>query len=87
MMENLDRLLHFHGKEAKAIVWAHNTHIGDARATDMKRAGMINIGQLAREKYGEENVYLSGFICIGCKAVVSSIKIKALYRCDIIEET
>src|SRR6476620_9509401 len=40
MMETLDRLLKFHGKNAKGIVWEHNTHIGDARATDMKRAGM-----------------------------------------------
>ena len=61
MMETLDRLLQFHGNHSKAIVWEHNTHIGDARATDMARAGMINIGQLAREKYGEENVYLLGF--------------------------
>jgi erythromycin esterase len=61
MMETLDRLLTFHGKGAKGIVWEHNTHIGDARATDMKRAGMVNIGQLAREQYGTNNVYLVGF--------------------------
>jgi len=61
MMETLDRLMKFHGHEAKGIVWEHNTHIGDARATDMHRAGMINIGQLAREEYGAENVYLAGF--------------------------
>jgi erythromycin esterase-like protein len=61
MMETLDRLMKFHGKNAKGIVWEHNTHIGDARATGMSRAGMVNIGELAREKYGEENVYLAGF--------------------------
>lgn len=61
MMETLKRLMIFHGKEAKSIVWEHNTHIGDARATNMSRAGMVNIGQLAREEYGEENVYLVGF--------------------------
>lgn len=61
MMETLDRLLEFHGKNAKAIVWEHNTHIGDARATDMKNAGMVNIGQLAREQYGINDIYLSGF--------------------------
>jgi erythromycin esterase len=61
MMETLDRLLNFHGKNSKGIVWEHNTHIGDARATDMKRAGMINIGQLAREQYGINKVYLVGF--------------------------
>jgi len=61
MMQTLDRLLQFHGSNSKAIVWEHNTHIGDARATDMKQAGMINIGQLAREKYGSSAVYLVGF--------------------------
>lgn len=61
MMETLDRLINFHGNDSKAIVWEHNTHIGDARATDMKREGMINIGQLAREEYSPENVYLCGF--------------------------
>ncbi len=61
MMETLDRLLTFHGDDSKGIVWAHNTHIGDARATDMKRAGMVNIGQLAREQYGINQVYLVGF--------------------------
>jgi erythromycin esterase len=63
MMETLERLLSFHGEGAKGIVWEHNTHIGDARATDMQRAGMINIGQLARERYGQERVYLAGFGC------------------------
>lgn len=61
MMETLHRLLQFHGQDAKGIVWEHNTHIGDARATDMKKAGMVNIGQLAREQYGENEVYLTGF--------------------------
>ena len=61
MMETLDRLMKFHGKKAKGIVWEHNTHIGDARATGMSKAGMVNIGELAREEYGENNVYLAGF--------------------------
>jgi erythromycin esterase len=61
MMETLVHLMDFHAPKAKAIIWAHNTHIGDARATDMKRAGMINIGQLAREAYGPGDVYLIGF--------------------------
>ena len=42
-------------------MWEHNTHIGDARATGMSDAGMINMGQLAREDYGAQNVYLVGF--------------------------
>lgn len=61
MMETLDRLMKFHGDDAKGIVWEHNTHIGDARATNMARAGMVNIGQLARDEYGSNNVYLAGF--------------------------
>ena len=61
MMETLRRLMSFHGREAKGIVWEHNTHIGDARATSMRQAGMINIGQLAREEYGVNRVYLCGF--------------------------
>ncbi|OKL39860.1 erythromycin esterase family protein [Pontibacter flavimaris] len=61
MMETLDRLLEFHGPGSKAIVWEHNTHIGDARYTDMADNGMHNIGQLAREKYGRANVRLVGF--------------------------
>jgi len=61
MMETLDRLLNFHGKNAKAIVWAHNTHIGDARATDMRLEGLHNLGEYARKAYGNENVFLIGF--------------------------
>ncbi|TPE43481.1 erythromycin esterase family protein [Pontibacter mangrovi] len=61
MMETLDRLLELHGPDSKAIVWEHNTHIGDARYTDMADNGMHNIGQLARERYGRANVRLIGF--------------------------
>jgi erythromycin esterase len=61
MMQTLERLMKFHDPSAKGIIWEHNTHIGDARATDMRKAGMVNIGQLAREHYGINNVYLVGF--------------------------
>ena len=50
-----------HGPDAKAIVWEHNTHIGDARYTDMADAGMVNVGQLVREQRGTEVVVLVGF--------------------------
>lgn len=63
MMETLNRLLQHHGPDSKGIVWAHNTHVGDARATDMQREGMHNIGQLAREEWGPERVRLVGFGC------------------------
>jgi erythromycin esterase-like protein len=61
MVETLDRLMAHHGRRAKAVVWEHNTHIGDARFTDMARSGMVNVGQLAREAHGEEEVVLVGF--------------------------
>lgn len=61
MADTLDRLMNYHGPQAKAIVWEHNTHIGDARATDMARAEMVNVGQLARERHGDEGVVLVGF--------------------------
>jgi len=61
MAETLERLLTHHGRNSKAIVWAHNTHIGDARATDMADDGMINLGELARETYGEDDTVLVGF--------------------------
>jgi erythromycin esterase-like protein len=40
-----------HGS-AKVVVWAHNSHLGDARATDMGRRGELNLGELARERHG-----------------------------------
>jgi len=61
MVETLERLMRFHGPEAKAIVWEHNTHIGDARATDMSRAGMVNVGQLVREAHAPGDTFLAGF--------------------------
>lgn len=61
MAETLDRLLRHHGPRARGIVWEHNTHVGDARHTDMADGGEVNIGQLAREAYGEENVAIAGF--------------------------
>jgi erythromycin esterase-like protein len=61
MAQTLKRLLDLHGPSSKAIIWEHNTHVGDARYTDMARGGMVNVGQLVRKEYGEENVYIVGF--------------------------
>jgi len=61
MTETLDRLMAHQGPHAKAIVWEHNTHIGDARATDMADDGMVNVGQLVRERHAAEGVVLVGF--------------------------
>jgi erythromycin esterase-like protein/predicted phosphoribosyltransferase len=44
----------------KAVVWAHNSHLGDARATELGQAGELNLGQLVRERYGREAL-LVGF--------------------------
>ena len=44
---------------ARAVVWAHNSHLGDARATQMGQSGELNIGQLARERFG------AGMLSIG----------------------
>ena len=61
MAETLEYLLQQRGPDAKALVWAHNSHIGDARATEMGRVrSEHNIGQLARERWGDE-VALIGF--------------------------
>ena len=61
MVETLERLMQHHGPRAKAIVWEHNTHIGDARYTDMARAGMVNVGQLVRQAHERDGVVLVGF--------------------------
>ena len=61
MQETLEQLLDHHGKQSKAIIWAHNTHIGDYRATDMWGDGYVNLGGLSRQKFGSENVSLVGF--------------------------
>lgn len=61
MIEALERLLEFHGPDAKGIVWAHNTHIGDASFTDMVDDGLFNIGEVAREQFGDDQVGLVGF--------------------------
>jgi erythromycin esterase len=61
MVETLNRLMTHHGPRAKAIVWEHNTHIGDARFTDMARSGMVNVGQLVRQEHEREGVVIVGF--------------------------
>src|ERR1019366_2980306 len=61
MVLTLERLMKFHGKNSKTIIWEHNTHIGDARATDMASEGMVNVGQLIREQHAKEGVVAVGF--------------------------
>ncbi|HYE60388.1 MAG TPA: erythromycin esterase family protein [Phycisphaerales bacterium] len=57
MAQTLDALvshLSRRGERAKVIVWAHNSHLGDARATEMGEDGELNLGQLARQRYGDQ---------------------------------
>jgi erythromycin esterase len=57
----VSRLLYLYGENSKGIVWAHNTHIGDARFTEMSNWKQENIGHLFRVELGPENVFLIGF--------------------------
>jgi protein-L-isoaspartate(D-aspartate) O-methyltransferase len=60
MFETLQSILAFRGPQSKVVVWEHNSHIGDARATEMSARGEFNIGQLVRQKYGDA-AYSIGF--------------------------
>jgi erythromycin esterase-like protein len=63
MAETLDALMAFletQGPRSKVVVWAHNSHLGDARATEMGARGELNVGQLVRQRFGREAV-LVGF--------------------------
>ena len=64
MAETLDALaahLEAGDAAAKIVVWAHNSHLGDARATEMGERGEWNVGQLVRERYGKDAVRIIGF--------------------------
>lgn len=61
--ELVDHLNRSQGR-ARVVVWAHNSHVGDARETEMGRSGELNIGQLAREKYGRK-AFNIGFTTYG----------------------
>ena len=54
MAETLAALVHHLGAKAKVVIWAHNSHLGDARDTEMGQRGELNLGQLVRERYGKE---------------------------------
>jgi protein-L-isoaspartate(D-aspartate) O-methyltransferase len=60
MFETLQAVMLHRGEGAKAVVWAHNSHVGNAAATEMGVRGELNIGQLAREQWGRD-AYLIGF--------------------------
>ena len=60
MFETLGMLQSYYGADNKAIVWAHNSHVGDAAATEMSARGETNIGHLCRKEFGDA-VYSIGF--------------------------
>jgi erythromycin esterase-like protein len=63
MADTLNALLGFletQGQRPKVVIWAHNSHLGDARATQMGASGELNLGQLVRQQFGHEAV-LVGF--------------------------
>ena len=60
MFDTLEALLAFYGPRSRGIVWEHNSHIGNAVATEMTTRGELNVGQLCRAKFGQ-GAYLVGF--------------------------
>jgi erythromycin esterase-like protein len=61
MADTIDRIANHLGPNSKGLVWEHNTHVGDARATDMASGGLVNVGQLMRERHADDGVSLVGF--------------------------
>ena len=59
MFDTLELLLGFHGAGSKAVIWEHNSHLGDAAATDMGAGGQTNVGHLCRQRFGK-SAYLIG---------------------------
>jgi len=60
MFDTLERLLEFHGPGSKGVVWEHNSHVGNAAATEMGTRGEHNVGQLSRARFAE-SAFLVGF--------------------------
>ncbi len=60
MFATLQALLRFHGPDSKAVLWEHNSHLGDAAATEMGVRGELNVGHLCRQVFGKR-AYLVGF--------------------------
>ena len=74
MAETLDGLVGFldrQNRPAKVVLWAHNSHLGDARATEMGAGGELNVGQLVRQRYGRDAV-LVGFSTYGGTVTAAS---------------
>lgn len=61
MLAVLEDLADHHGPGSRAVVWAHNTHVGDARATGLRDSGEHNLGQYLKERHGDTDVFTIGF--------------------------
>jgi erythromycin esterase-like protein len=61
MMETVERIVDLYGRDTKIIIWAHNSHIGDAAYTDMPQRGRTNLGELLKRKYGDAEIFSVGF--------------------------
>jgi erythromycin esterase-like protein len=75
MVETLDQLMEHLDQQhpqAKVVVWEHNSHLGDARATDMGSMGEVNVGQLVKERYGDEAVNIGFTTYTGTVTAVSN---------------
>lgn len=59
MFDTLELILEYYGHNSKAVVWEHNSHLGDAAATEMGASGQTNVGHLCRQRYGK-SAYLIG---------------------------
>lgn len=60
MFDTLESLMALYGPDSRGIVWAHNSHVGNAAATEMSTRGEFNVGQLCRERFGDD-VFVIGF--------------------------
>jgi erythromycin esterase-like protein len=67
-----DHLGHRLGRDARIVVWAHNSHVGNAAATEMKERGEWNIGQLVREKYLDKALLVGFSTCHGTVTAAAS---------------
>ncbi|MFC3607450.1 erythromycin esterase family protein [Stutzerimonas tarimensis] len=72
MFDTLQALLQRRGDSAKAVVWAHNSHIGNAAATSMGWGGEFNVGELCRTTYGQDAVLLGLFTDRGTVAAADN---------------
>ncbi len=80
MVETLGHLVDHLGPASKVVVWAHNSHLGDARATQMGEQGELNVGQLVREKYGDSSVLIGFTTYTGMVTAASNWDAPAEYK-------